>query len=662
MKKTIVALLLTAARLAGSGFVCAVGGGSENYNSWSDEPYRWMVQKAGNGPALILHYADGSPWLEKYFTALGSSTATSLVIGTSAAANDSAVFRQITAAKLIFLRGGDQYQYYKLWNNSLAEQALAQAFEHGGVVGGSSAGLAVLGGVDYIAARNSARPLDCLLNPHHRDITLADDFLPLLPGVLFDSHFTARGRLGRLLAFLAHWQTTRSQDILAIGIDEHTALCVEPNGSATVMGAGSVTILHTNPNSDVMCEPNRPLRATNITTHLLTRGFRFDLATRRLLEAPPSATPVSPPTDELPPLRAGLFLHSAANPKTAELALLRMTDGGKRILLLSGQNDAGFADHLAAMNANVETVALTGDNIESSELLSKIGAHDRLIIAGLSTAELATILPRSDLLAQALHEKLAGDDLLLFAGDAVNALGAEFFTNLTADRYALQDGKLTALQGMALLPHANLITDAFADDDYDENRIGAWLCAARRTLGLNLLLPKDAAVEISAGKLKGTTAAPALILDSRAVTHTDSSDFRIRPSASPRQSTALVNGALHCLSSADSLRFDLRTGTLTSRVAAPPMEARPDRFNLRIFPNPADRFVNFTLPLGDASGSSELLIYNLRGQQVARLTPTFGNGVLHYQWPLSQRFPAGHYIALADHPYAKSRSFIVLHQ
>jgi hypothetical protein len=89
--------------LQAQGYLCAVGGGSEDYGSWSDESYRWMVEKSGKGPTLILHYSEGSTWLEKYFLSFGAISAASLVVPSRTMANDSAVYRTIKKARHIFL-------------------------------------------------------------------------------------------------------------------------------------------------------------------------------------------------------------------------------------------------------------------------------------------------------------------------------------------------------------------------------------------------------------------------------------------------------------------------------------------------------------------------------------------------------------------------------
>ncbi|KAG1388031.1 hypothetical protein G6F58_013566 [Rhizopus delemar] len=62
--------------------------------------------------------------------------------------------------------------------------------------------------------------------------------MPYLQRVVTDTHFEKRDRLGRLIVFVARAaQDSGDPDIVGIGVDEDTALCVEPDGQAQVYSA-----------------------------------------------------------------------------------------------------------------------------------------------------------------------------------------------------------------------------------------------------------------------------------------------------------------------------------------------------------------------------------------------------------------------------------------
>ena len=76
-------------------------------------------------------------------------------------------------------------------------------FNNGGVIGGTSAGLAVIGEVVFDAKYGGADPANVAYNPYHTRVHFEDDFLTILPGILADSHFLTRARMGRIVPMLA---------------------------------------------------------------------------------------------------------------------------------------------------------------------------------------------------------------------------------------------------------------------------------------------------------------------------------------------------------------------------------------------------------------------------------------------------------------------------
>ena len=103
-----------------------------------------------------------------------------------------------------------------------------------------------------------------------------DDFLGLLPGLLVDSHFTQRARLGRLAGIMARG-VADGQSFYGVGIDEQTCISVV-GGVATVSGLGGVSILH--PAAEAPGRgPGDPLTWSGLPLHRLVEGGSFDVAT-----------------------------------------------------------------------------------------------------------------------------------------------------------------------------------------------------------------------------------------------------------------------------------------------------------------------------------------------------------------------------------------------
>jgi cyanophycinase-like exopeptidase len=157
------------------------------------------------------------------------------------------------------------------------------AIRRGVPVGGTSAGLAVLG--EWVYSAEGDKPDDpnlesrtALANPFHPRIMLSGHFLdvPILKGTITDSHFVKRDRMGRLLTFLARLgRKTR-----CIGVDERTAVLVEPDGHAHIVGKGSVYFLQMKGLAEVLA-PGKPLSFRDATVKKVSAGEAFDLKSWR---------------------------------------------------------------------------------------------------------------------------------------------------------------------------------------------------------------------------------------------------------------------------------------------------------------------------------------------------------------------------------------------
>jgi len=96
-------------------------------------------------------------------------------------------------------------------------------------------GIAVMGQYTFAALEGSVTSETALQDPANRRITIGRDVIAASPlaGVITDTHFTTRQRLGRLVTFLGRIASDEKPKRLAgLGVDEATAVCVEPDGSA----------------------------------------------------------------------------------------------------------------------------------------------------------------------------------------------------------------------------------------------------------------------------------------------------------------------------------------------------------------------------------------------------------------------------------------------
>jgi cyanophycinase len=254
-----------------------MGGGTD-----VDAAFQWMIGKSGGGDFVVIR-ATGTDAYNPYIFGLGTVDSVETIITTSrAASSDNFVIDKIRNAEALWIAGGDQSDYTNFWKDTPVEDAINYVANVKKIpVGGTSAGLAVLGQFIYTGAVGSVTSSQALANPFHRYITLDRDFLTIanLGGVITDSHFVTRDRMGRLVTFLARlindgWAV----QVHAIGIDEQTALLVNPDGSLTRVGNGAAYFLTANGSAQVIAAKT-PLTYRNLPVYRISGAATFNLAT-----------------------------------------------------------------------------------------------------------------------------------------------------------------------------------------------------------------------------------------------------------------------------------------------------------------------------------------------------------------------------------------------
>jgi cyanophycinase len=117
-----------------------MGGGADQ-----DPAFRWLCDRAHGGDFLILTATgddDYNPYVQKLCKV--NSVAT-LAIPDKDAAMDPFVTDTIRHAEAIFITGGDQSNYVKYWQGTPVQTTINQRLREHVPIGGTSAGLAVLG-------------------------------------------------------------------------------------------------------------------------------------------------------------------------------------------------------------------------------------------------------------------------------------------------------------------------------------------------------------------------------------------------------------------------------------------------------------------------------------------------------------------------------------
>jgi cyanophycinase len=208
-----------------------------------------------------------------------------LILSDRQAAQDPAVAAIIRQAEVVFIAGGDQANYIHAWKDTPVQDAINADLAEGKPIGGTSAGLAVLGEFVYGALGdppdgNALVSADVLPNPYTERVTLIRGFLkvPHLENLLTDSHFAKRDRMGRTLGFLARiMQDGWSKSPREVAIDEKSAVLVESDGKGTVLGSGKGAYFLRPTHQSETCKKGEPLTFQKISVYRVPAGGHFDL-------------------------------------------------------------------------------------------------------------------------------------------------------------------------------------------------------------------------------------------------------------------------------------------------------------------------------------------------------------------------------------------------
>lgn len=261
------------AQVRARGGVALIGGAADPL----DTAFRWMVERASGGDFVVIR-ASGDGEYNTLVAPLGPLDSVETIVLHTPEAGDSAhLAARVAAAEAIFLAGGDQSNYLGRIQGRALEAAIHTAVSRGAVLGGTSAGLAVLGRHAFGALRDTITSAEALEDPFDPRVTMVTGFLeiPHLERICTDSHFSERDRMGRLMVFLARLRQGADQGALGLGVDEETALLLEPGGSGTVVGKGGVHLVVPS-HRPAVCEPGRPLSWDTARVDSFKAGDRVD--------------------------------------------------------------------------------------------------------------------------------------------------------------------------------------------------------------------------------------------------------------------------------------------------------------------------------------------------------------------------------------------------
>lgn len=220
-----------------TGGICMMGGATE-----SDEAMQWFLQRTSGGDVLVLRASGSNGYNDYLYSDLGIAvnSVETIVCNNAGSANEPYIHQRIQQAEAIWFAGGDQWNYVSYWRGTPIDSLVNDAVANRNIViGGTSAGMAILGRYYFSAQNGSVTSAAALANPYHASVTVdSTDFLhnEWLGEVVTDTHYDNPDRRGRHVVFMARMVTDYGVTAKGIACDEYTAVCIAPDGIARVYG------------------------------------------------------------------------------------------------------------------------------------------------------------------------------------------------------------------------------------------------------------------------------------------------------------------------------------------------------------------------------------------------------------------------------------------
>jgi cyanophycinase len=272
-----LALVLTcsvAAQAGPRGYLFIIGGGERDKPLM--ERYVKLAAGFGRGRIVVFTMASGvpqeiGPELVAEFTGLGVKDVVSYQLTHDEAMKpDSA--KILDGAGGIYFSGGDQSRLTAALLGTPIHKRMLELYEQGCIVGGTSAGAAVMSEVmitgDEKRTTNEAEQWQ---------VIWADNIVRIrgfgfVKDAIIDQHFVTRRRHNRLISLVIE-----NPKLVGVGIEESTAVLIRPDGRYEVLGENQV-IIYDARRAKTFKSPTNRLGAYGMTMHVLLPGDVYNLA------------------------------------------------------------------------------------------------------------------------------------------------------------------------------------------------------------------------------------------------------------------------------------------------------------------------------------------------------------------------------------------------
>lgn len=261
------------------GYLFIIGGGHR-----PDYLMEKIIQLAGgtDSKVIIIPNASSRPsetadYQMNQFRDLGVTDCDYVYVKDSLA-NADKTLEKVSNADIIFFSGGDQSRLTTDLNGTRLLETIHERYRKGAVIAGTSAGAAVMSEImitgDELINTDSTRSFYTI---QQGNIATTAGF-GFITDAIIDQHFITRKRHNRLISLVLE-----NPDLLGIGIDESTAIIVNPDLTFDVIGEHGVIIYDASQAKSIQLDSHQQFSAETLKIHLLTSGQRYHLVKRRII-------------------------------------------------------------------------------------------------------------------------------------------------------------------------------------------------------------------------------------------------------------------------------------------------------------------------------------------------------------------------------------------
>jgi cyanophycinase len=213
------------------------------------------------------------PEYVKALNYLGAENVAIINIERREQAMDPIILERLKAADVVMFTGGDQLRLTSILGGTPFHDILLHKYRNEEFIyAGTSAGAAAASNNMIYQGSSS----EALLKGEVK-ITSG---LGLIDGVIIDTHFVQRGRIGRLFQAVVG-----NPKVLGIGLGEDTGLLITNNNEMEAIGSGLVILVDGREVKDTnltQVELGQPISINHLVTHVLSMNDTFDLRTFRM--------------------------------------------------------------------------------------------------------------------------------------------------------------------------------------------------------------------------------------------------------------------------------------------------------------------------------------------------------------------------------------------